>query len=180
MPGERSERRRGRLLGQASDSGVGFWCSRILALIASNLGIHFLPEGVIFWGAWPRRQILRRTACPRRYVVHHMASARRESSRGDHQSNQASHTRTDSMSGKISRQVPQNRSTYLRQLLHLHSFAKGALPASIREVDLRTPPSGSPDRRRGSRLRRERSAKLRADPLPPPRRQRVSVCLRPD
>jgi hypothetical protein len=52
------------LFGQTSDSRIGFWLRRVLALIAGNLVVHFLPVGVIFRGARPRRQILRRTAGP--------------------------------------------------------------------------------------------------------------------
>src|SRR5262249_13652212 len=51
----------GRLFGQTSDSRIGFWLRRLLALIAGNLVVHFLPVSVIFWGARPRRQIPRRT-----------------------------------------------------------------------------------------------------------------------
>jgi hypothetical protein len=87
----------GRLFGQTSDSRIGFWLRRVLALIAGNLVVHFLPVGVIFRGARPRRQVLRRTAGPGRYVVRHMAGARCESVRDNHQCNQASHDRTDSM-----------------------------------------------------------------------------------
>jgi len=86
----------GRLFGQTSDSRIGFWLRRLLALIAGNLVVHFLPVSVIFWGARPRRQILRRTARPCRYVVRHMAGTRCESGRDNQQCNQASHDRTDS------------------------------------------------------------------------------------
>jgi hypothetical protein len=79
------------LFGQTSDSRIGFWLRRVLALIAGNLVVHFLPVGVIFRGARPRRQILRRTAGPCRYVVRHMAGARCESGRDNHQCNQTSH-----------------------------------------------------------------------------------------
>ena len=44
------------LFGQTSDSRIGFWLRRVLALVAGNLGIHFLPQGIIFWGARPRRR----------------------------------------------------------------------------------------------------------------------------
>src|SRR5262249_12812656 len=33
----------GRLFGQTSDSRIGFWLRRVLALIAGNLVVHFLP-----------------------------------------------------------------------------------------------------------------------------------------
>jgi hypothetical protein len=79
------------LFGQTSDSRIGFWLRRVLALIAGNLVVHFLPVGVIFRGARPRRQILRRTAGPCRYVVRHMAGARCESGRDNHRCNQTSH-----------------------------------------------------------------------------------------
>ena len=79
------------LFGQTSDSRIGFWLRRVLALIAGNLVVHFLPVGVIFRGARPRRQVLRRTAGPARYVVRHMAGARCESGRDNHQCNQTSH-----------------------------------------------------------------------------------------
>src|SRR5207248_2036913 len=52
------------LFGQTRNSGIGFWPRRVLALIAGNLVIHFLPVGLIFRGARPRRHILRRTAGP--------------------------------------------------------------------------------------------------------------------
>jgi hypothetical protein len=74
----------GRLFGQTSDSRIGFWLRRVLALIAGNLVVHFLPVRVIFWGARPRRQILRRTARPCRYVVRHMAGTRCEGGRDNH------------------------------------------------------------------------------------------------
>jgi hypothetical protein len=81
----------GRLFGQTSDSSIGFWLRRVLALIAGNFVLHFLPVGVIFRGARPRRHILRRTAERCRYVVRHMAGARCESGRDNHQCNQTSH-----------------------------------------------------------------------------------------
>src|SRR6266498_4599713 len=34
------------LFGQTSDSRIGFWLRRVLALIAGNLVVHFLPVGV--------------------------------------------------------------------------------------------------------------------------------------
>jgi hypothetical protein len=36
----------GRLFGQTSDSRIGFWLRRVLALIAGNLVVHFLPVSV--------------------------------------------------------------------------------------------------------------------------------------
>jgi hypothetical protein len=38
------------LFGQTSDSRIGFWLRRVLAFIAGNLVVHFLPVGVIFRG----------------------------------------------------------------------------------------------------------------------------------
>ena len=81
----------GCLFGQTSDSRIGFWLRRVLAFIAGNLGVHFLPVGVIFRGSRPRRHIFRRTAEPCRYGVRHMASACCESGRNNHQCNQTSH-----------------------------------------------------------------------------------------
>ena len=70
---------------------IGFWLRRVLAFIAGNLGVHFLPVGVIFRGPRPRRHIFRRTAEPCRYGVRHMAGARCESGRNNHECNQTSH-----------------------------------------------------------------------------------------
>src|SRR5436190_12761526 len=80
----------------------------VLALIAGNFGIHFLPKGVIFRGARPRRQILRRTAGPCRYVVRHVTGTRRESGRGNYQCNQASHDRAHSMPGSALAWAPRD------------------------------------------------------------------------
>jgi hypothetical protein len=90
-PTGKTESFSGRLFGQTSDSSIGFWLRRVLALIAGNFVLHFLPVGVIFRGARPRRHILRRTAERCRYVVRHMAGARCESGRDNHQCNQTSH-----------------------------------------------------------------------------------------
>ena len=79
------------LFRQTSDSRIGFWLRRVLALVAGNLGIHFLPQGIIFWGARPRRRIFWKAVEPRGYVVRHMAGARCESGRDNHQCNQTSH-----------------------------------------------------------------------------------------
>jgi hypothetical protein len=83
--------RGGVLFGQTSDTRVGFWLRRVLALIAGDLVVHFLPVGVICRGARPRRQIFRRTAEPCRYVVRHMVAARCESGRDNYQCKETSH-----------------------------------------------------------------------------------------
>ena len=95
--------------------------------MAGNPGIHFLPEGVIFRGTRPRRQILRRTAGPCRYVVRHMTGARCESGRSKHECNQASHYRTDSMRQRLPSclSAPTRATIGCRQ----YSSATGASPS---------------------------------------------------